>query len=65
MYTIMINLLVRLYLRLFHAFDIEVWMDVKDYKGLYKVSNTGKVLSLHTGKILDNYEKKIYVKSCV
>ena len=27
--------------------DIEIWRDVKDYKGLYQVSNLGKILSLN------------------
>lgn len=29
----------------------EIWKDIKGYEGLYKISNTGKVLSLRTGKI--------------
>ena len=53
-------LLVWLYLRFLHAFDIEVWRDVEGYEGLYKVSNTGKILSLHTGKILKPFSKKGY-----
>ena len=33
--------------------DIEIWKDIKDYEGLYQVSNWGRVKSLnynHTGK---------------
>lgn len=30
----------------------EVWKDIKDYEGLYKVSDLGRVKGLKTGKIL-------------
>lgn len=53
-------LLVRLYLQILHIFNIEVWRNVDGYVDLYKVSNTGKVLSLHTSKILKPFSKKGY-----
>lgn len=31
---------------------IEIWKDIKDYEGLYQVSNLGRVKSLITNKIL-------------
>lgn len=30
----------------------EIWKDVKNYEGLYKISNLGNVYSVNTGKIL-------------
>lgn len=30
--------------------DIEIWKDIKDYEGLYQVSNYGRVKSLGNGK---------------
>lgn len=54
------KIIINLYLRFLHAFDIEVWRDVDGYEGLYKVSNTGKVLSLHTHKILKPFYKQGY-----
>ena len=35
----------------------EVWKDVKDYEGLYQVSNLGRVKSLYTNRILKGYKK--------
>ena len=29
----------------------EVWRDIKDYEGLYQVSNLGNIKSLHRNKI--------------
>lgn len=38
---------------------MEVWKDIKDYEGLYQVSNTGKVKSIRTnGKLLKLHEDK-------
>ena len=31
---------------------IEIWKDIKGYEGLYKVSNTGKVFSYKSNKLL-------------
>ena len=42
----------------------EIWKDVKGYEGLYQVSNTGKVKSLHYGKeklLADRFDKKGYL----
>ena len=30
----------------------EIWKDIEEYEGLYKISNTGKVKSLIKNKIL-------------
>ena len=30
----------------------EIWKDIEDYEGLYQVSNTGRVKSLYTNRIL-------------
>ena len=30
----------------------EIWKDIKDYKGIYQISNTGKVKNIKTGRIL-------------
>ena len=29
----------------------EIWRDIKDYEGLYQVSNLGNIKSLHRNKI--------------
>ena len=45
---------------------MELWKNIKGYKTLYQVSNTGKVLSLRTNKLLkpiDSYGYK-YVHLC-
>ena len=34
------------------ALPYEVWRDVKDYEGLYQVSNLGRVIGLKSGKII-------------
>lgn len=31
--------------------QIEVWKDIKDYQGIYKISNYGKVLNVKTNKL--------------
>ena len=31
---------------------MEIWRDIKNYENLYKVSNTGKIYSLRSNKIL-------------
>ena len=38
---------------------IEKWKEVKKFNGQYKISNTGKVYSLHTRKILHTRPNKI------
>lgn len=41
----------------------EIWKDVKDYKGLYQVSNLGNIKSIKYSKILKPYkEKKGYLR---
>lgn len=43
----------------------EIWKPISDYEGLYKISNTGKVNSLISGKILKpfpNNKGYLYVK---
>ena len=45
--------------------DIEKWKDIKDYEGLYQISNLGNVRSLITNKILKSYKNKngyIYIE---
>lgn len=37
---------------------IEIWKDIKDYEGLYQISNTGKVKSIR-------YNKEIIRKPCL
>ena len=42
---------------------IELWKDVENFEGLYRVSDTGRVLSLVTNKILSNtIDKSGYLK---
>lgn len=41
---------------IYEVIDMEKWVDVKDYEGLYKVSNRGRVKSL--GRYQQNYSKK-------
>lgn len=36
----------------------EIWKDIKGYKGLYQISNLGKVKNVKTQKILKNYTSK-------
>lgn len=38
---------------------IEIWKDIKDYEGLYQVSNFGNVKNSRTGKLL-----KLYINNC-
>lgn len=33
----------------------EEWIDIKGYEGLYKVSNTGRIFSLKTNKLMSTY----------
>jgi hypothetical protein len=42
--------------------NIEIWRDVKDYEGLYRVSNLGRVKSLYFGKerILKPFSERGY-----
>ena len=36
-----------------HIYTLEFWRDIQGYEGLYQVSNTGQVKSLHrNGKLL-------------
>lgn len=37
----------------------EIWRDIKDYEGLYQVSNLGRVKNSRTGKLL-----KLYINNC-
>jgi len=39
---------------------IEKWTDLKDYEGLYQISNIGKFWSLKTGKFLKIFIHKNY-----
>ena len=44
--------------------ECEIWKDVKGYDGLYKVSNLGRVKSLHYNKekiLADRFDKKGYL----
>lgn len=34
----------------------EIWKDIKDYEGLYQVSNLGRVKRVATGKVLKGYK---------
>lgn len=34
---------------------VEIWRDIKDYEGLYQVSNLGRVRNSRTGKLLKPY----------
>lgn len=45
----------------------EVWKDIKEYEGLYQISNTGKIKNVKTGKILksgDNGRGYLFVFLC-
>lgn len=37
---------------------IEIWRDIKDYEGLYQVSNFGRVRNSRTGKLIKPYKTK-------
>ena len=43
---------------------MEIWKDVKDYKGLYQISNKGRIKSFKRGKekILKPYNDKNYLR---
>lgn len=43
----------------------EIWKDVVGYEGRYKVSNTGKVRGLLSGKILKPYNQRGYLFVCL
>lgn len=44
----------------------EIWKDIKDYEGLYQVSNLGKIKSLITNKELKQFKRsKLYPYYCV
>ena len=38
----------------------EIWKPIKDYEGLYLVSNMGRVMNCRTGRILKDYYHKGY-----
>lgn len=38
--------------------EMEEWKDIKDYEGLYQVSNLGNVIGIKSGKILKIYKSK-------
>ena len=38
--------------------DIEIWKDIKDYEGLYQVSNWGRVKNLKTKRIMRGWKTK-------
>lgn len=43
----------------------EIWKDIKNYEGLYQVSNLGRIKNIKTQKILKNYtsvKDKYYLK---
>ena len=40
----------------------EMWLDIKDYEGIYQVSNLGKVKNKKTNKILKPSKEKGYLK---
>ena len=46
--------------------DIEIWKDIKDYEGLYQVSNWGRVKSLGNGNSNNSKERilKLYIERC-
>lgn len=45
---------------------IEIWRDIKDYEGLYQVSNFGRVKNVRTSKILKVKEHtRGYLKVCL
>lgn len=41
-----------------HIYTLEFWKDIKDYEGLYQVSNVGQVKSVKSGKILKLQKSK-------
>ena len=41
----------------------EVWKDVKNYEGLYQISNLGNVKRISSGKRLKPYNRKGYIWS--
>ena len=40
----------------------EVWKDVKNYEGLYQISNLGNVKRISSGKRLKPYNRKGYIR---
>ena len=43
--------------------DSEIWKDVKDYEGLYQVSNLGRFKNIKTGKMIIPYGKNYLLVS--
>ena len=43
----------------------EIWMSVRDYVGLYEVSNWGRVRSYYTGKVLKPCKTNGYLNVCL